>query len=189
MNNKLEKKFIIKVPNDVEVYYHSKKSFIFFKSSITKKRLKSNFNLLLLKNKNNSCYLYVTNEELDGIENKKKLSRKLITSKIKTFLLELVSKICIKLKLIGVGYKISKLKNSNLLHFKLGYSHDLFFKYPSFFNVNVLRKNIIYVSGSSLKNLSTFASILRSYKVPEPYKGKGLLFLNEKIKLKIGKKV
>ena len=188
MNN-LEKKFLIKVPNDVEVYHHSKKTFMIFKSSLIKKRLKSDFNLLLLKNKNDSCYLYVTNEKLNGIENKTSLSRKMTTSKIKTFLLELVSKVCIKLKLIGVGYKIFKLKDSNLLHFKLGYSHDIFFKHPSFFDVNILKKNTIYISGSSLKNLSTFASILRSYKIPEPYKGKGLLFLNEKIKLKIGKKV
>ena len=187
---KLEKKFLIKIPNNVQVYYHSNKSFVFFKNSFSKKKLKVNLNLLFLKNKNNTKYIYITSKKIVNNKNFTKVNLKKTTKlKIENLLLQLMNTICIKLKLVGVGYKVLKKNESNLMHFKLGYSHDIFFKIPCFFKMNTLKKNILYISGNSYENLTTFASIIRSYKIPEPYKGKGILYLNEKINLKIGKKV
>ena len=185
-----EKKFLIKVPSSIKVYYHSNKNSILFKTFTKKKKLNLKLNLLFLKDKNNNSYIYVTTKQINNLKNYNKVNLEKITVlNIKRIFIQLLNTICLKLKLVGVGYKVSKIEESNLLHFKLGYSHSLFFKFPAYFNVNILKGNILYISGSSLENLSSFASIIRSYKVPEPYKGKGVLYLNEKIKLKIGKKV
>ena len=56
-------------------------------------------------------------------------------------------------------------------------------------NVYISKSTIIYISGNSLNNVTQITSNIRSYKKPEPYKGKGILYFNEKIKLKPGKKV
>jgi large subunit ribosomal protein L6 len=58
-------------------------------------------------------------------------------------------------------------------------------------NLNVYshKATTIFISGSSNQNVSQTAALIRSYKKPEPYKGKGILYDNEKIVLKEGKKV
>jgi large subunit ribosomal protein L6 len=58
-------------------------------------------------------------------------------------------------------------------------------------NLNVYshKATTIFISGNSNKNVSQTAALIRSYKKPEPYKGKGILYDNEKIVLKEGKKV
>ena len=96
------------------------------------------------------------------------------------------------MELVGVGYKVflSKTSNNNvLLHFRLGFSHPLFFKIPSKIDVFCHKSTNIYFWGSSLNNISQLASKIKAYKTPEPYKGKGILYKNEKIKLKEGKKI
>jgi len=120
---------------------------------------------------------------------KKKKLRVNVTFRIKKIFTELLNNICIKLKLVGVGYKVSVMNDSNLLHFKLGYSHSIYFKLPLHLKVEVIKGNRVFISGSSLEKSSSFAAFIRSYKLPEPYKGKGILYVNENIKLKIGKKV
>jgi ribosomal protein L6P/L9E len=186
----LKKKFLIQVPNDIQIYYHSNKTSMSFRTLLRKKKLKLELYLMFLKDKNGNSYIYVTSKNLNSRSDFSNINLRTATvSKIKKIFIQLLNNICIKLKLVGVGYKVSKTKTSNILHFKLGYSHDIYFKYPSYFKINILKGNIIYISGSSLENISSFASVIRSYKLPEPYKGKGILYLNEKIKLKLGKKV
>ena len=110
---------------------------------------------------------------------------------IKHLLLEIVSVVYLRLKLVGVGYKASKLESSggNLLMFKLGYSHLLYFKIPNKLGVFSLKFTKLFIYGNSYQDVSQIASIIRSYKAPEPYKGKGILYESEKISLKEGKKV
>jgi len=94
------------------------------------------------------------------------------------------------LKLIGIGYKIFPIDNiKNLYQFKLGFSHSIYYKVPNNINVFIKKNTLIYLSGSSIKNVTQLASNIRSYKKPEPYKGKGILYHNETIKLKQGKKI
>ena len=96
-----------------------------------------------------------------------------------------------KLELIGVGYKVFPVENNlnSILHFKLGFSHSIFFKLTSETKALCFKATNLYLFGNSFNHVNQLASIIRSYKIPEPYKGKGILYKNEKIKLKEGKKV
>lgn len=89
------------------------------------------------------------------------------------------------LELRGVGYTIFKKKNFLVLN--LGFSHKINYKIPSFLNITLDKKNI-HLNGFELQKLKNFASLIRGYKSPEPYKGKGIRYLGENISLKESKK-
>jgi len=186
----LKKKFLISVPEGIKVYQHSDKTRIVFQSSSKIKVLKLNSTVLFLTDINNNCSIYVTgfSRNPSNYEKTKKLQVNAISC-IKKIFSELLNSTCIKLKLVGVSYKVSVMNDCNLLHFKLGYSHSIYFKLPVQLKVEVIKGNKVFISGSSLEKASSFAAFIRSYRLPEPYKGKGILYVNENIKLKIGKKV
>ena len=96
-----------------------------------------------------------------------------------------------KLKLIGVSYKVfdKTLTNLNLIEFKLGYSHSIFLKHYKDVSVICYKSNILFVQSNSYNKLSQVSAMIRNYKIPEVYKGKGILYQNETIKLKQGKKI
>lgn len=95
-----------------------------------------------------------------------------------------------KLRVVGVGFRMSLVFKDFvcLLKLKLGYSHDIYVKVPQYLKVECPNPTLLYVSGSNKHSVQNFASLIRSLKIPEPYKGKGILFENEKIILKEGKK-
>jgi len=84
----------------------------------------------------------------------------------------------------GVGYKASV--NSNVLTLALGFSHNIDYKLPEGISVKVT-KNIIDVSGANKELVGFVASEIRSFRPPEPYKGKGVKYVNETIIRKAGK--
>ena len=100
-------------------------------------------------------------------------------------------KTCKKLKLVGVGYKVFEIAHSNykLLHFKLGYSHNIYYRIPDNVEIVVSQSTKIFISSYDYTLVSAVSSIIKNYKYPEPYKGKGILYFNESIKLKEGKKI
>ena len=187
----LLKKFIIKIPKNIKIIYEEKNNLLLILGEINKKILKLNFKLILLKEKNSIYLTNVTNKNLNNIEKKKiKSLRKNDVNKIKKNILNSSIKINTKLKMVGIGYKVFlDNKINNLLKFKLGYSHFIYYKLPVNMNVSISKSTIIYISGNCLDNVTQITSDIRSYKKPEPYKGKGILYFNEKIKLKPGKKV
>nr|QEM01686.1 50S ribosomal protein L6 [Nephromyces sp. ex Molgula occidentalis] len=92
----------------------------------------------------------------------------------------------IELNFFGIGYKI-KFKNNNLL-IKIKYNHIIKIKLPLFIIKNINDKGTILKLESFNKNLiSLFASRIKVLQKPDPYKGKGILYLYENIKLKLGK--
>ena len=93
----------------------------------------------------------------------------------------------ITLKLTGIGYKASLNLEKNELILKLGFSHVISLQIPSFITIVIIKSNIIMRS-HQLDALMQYAALVRSYKVPEPYKGKGILYKGEKIRRKEGKK-
>lgn len=95
-----------------------------------------------------------------------------------------------KLKLVGVGYKVAKKKviNKMFLELKLGFSHLCEIEVPENLNVTCSNPVTINISGHNRQSVSNFAAYIRSYKFPEPYKGKGILYEDEKIILKDGKR-
>lgn len=91
-----------------------------------------------------------------------------------------------KLELQGVGYKVF-LKGKDL-ELSLGFSHAVIFKAPSGIEFKV-EKNIISISGIDKQLVGQVAADIRSIRKPEPYKGKGVRYVDEHVKTKVGKKV
>lgn len=90
-----------------------------------------------------------------------------------------------KLKIEGIGYK-AEVKGKDLI-LNLGFSHPVEIKAPSGIEFKV-EKNIITVEGTDKQLVGETAAVIRSKRKPEPYKGKGISYIDEKIKRKAGKK-
>jgi large subunit ribosomal protein L6 len=188
----ITKRHIIKVPLHISIFYCTDRHTIIFTDSYVRKTLKLKTKLIIDKNKK---MLKVTKEPLFDISNNEKKKLRLIQTTQVTLLKQLILDIlfisCKKLKLVGVGFRVSYLKvgSYDLLYFKLGYSHAVYFKMPETLNIFCLKSNKIYITGNTSVLLAQVGALIRSYKAPEPYKGKGILYVSEKISLKEGKKV
>jgi len=91
-----------------------------------------------------------------------------------------------KLEIKGVGYRAALEENELVL--SVGFSHLVRFKIPENIEVKVV-KNIITVSGIDKQLVGEVASKIRDIKKPEPYKGKGIRYMNEYVIRKVGKAV
>ncbi len=89
-----------------------------------------------------------------------------------------------KLEISGVGYRVAQ--QGTDLKFNLGFSHDVVYKVPAAVAVSV-EQNIITVSGIDKQQVGQVAAEIRSLKKPEPYKGKGIKYVEEHIIRKSGK--
>jgi large subunit ribosomal protein L6 len=90
------------------------------------------------------------------------------------------------LELSGVGYRAS-LKGKQL-SMQLGFSHDVNFDIPDSIKILVEKQTIIKISGSDKQEVGMIASKIKSYRPPEPYKGKGIKEQGQYILRKEGKK-
>jgi large subunit ribosomal protein L6 len=91
-----------------------------------------------------------------------------------------------KLQLVGVGYR-AQLKGKDL-SLSLGFSHPVVFKVPSDIKVETPSQTEIVVSGIDKQLVGEVAAKIRQYRVPEPYKGKGVRYLDEHVVRKEAKK-
>ena len=89
-----------------------------------------------------------------------------------------------KLEINGVGYK-AEIKGSNIT-LSLGYSHPIEFKLPEGITAKV-DKNMLILTGIDRQALGAAAAKIRSFRAPEPYKGKGVKYIEETITRKAGK--
>lgn len=89
------------------------------------------------------------------------------------------------LDIIGVGYRV-ELKGKNLL-FNIGYSHPIYFIPPEEINIEVPSPTQVKVSGIQKDLVGQVAAKIRSFRKPEPYKGKGIKYTDEVIVRKAGK--
>ncbi|HVS78707.1 MAG TPA: 50S ribosomal protein L6 [Candidatus Saccharimonadales bacterium] len=89
-----------------------------------------------------------------------------------------------KLEINGVGYRVAQ--QGADLKFNLGFSHDVIYKVPAGINVSV-EQNVITVSGIDRQLVGQTAAEIRALKKPEPYKGKGIKYVDERIIRKSGK--
>jgi len=85
--------------------------------------------------------------------------------------------------------KINNKNEKNIFLLKLGLSHPLYLSSNNNINLFCLKFTKLFIFGNSYNMLTQTVANIRLVKWPEPYKGKGILFINEKIKLKVGKKV
>lgn len=93
------------------------------------------------------------------------------------------------LELVGVGYRVSN--QGNLIEFSLGYTHPIFIQLPSELKVETKSERnqnpLIILESCDKQLLGLVCAKIRSFRKPEPYKGKGVLFQGEVIRRKSGK--
>jgi large subunit ribosomal protein L6 len=92
----------------------------------------------------------------------------------------------VDLELVGVGYKASV--NGKKLTLQLGYSHDVVYEIPEGITISCPKPTTIVVGGHSKKQVGDTAALLRGFRKPEPYKGKGVIRAKEFVYRKEGKK-
>jgi len=182
-----KKKYSIKIPKNIKILYCDKKNLITFIGPLLTKSLNLKVKLLLIPSSN---LIIATQKSITGLKGSKKLQGTTI-AKIKQILIEITYVLSRKLNLVGVGYRAFPYENlPNQMYFKLGYSHLIYFKIPSGLSSKCLKFTKIFIHGNTSYDLLTqTAAQIRSCKLPEPYKGKGILYDQETITLKKGKKI
>ena len=93
------------------------------------------------------------------------------------------------LELVGVGYRVSN--QGNVIEFSLGYTHPIFIELPAEVKVETKSERnqnpILMLESCDKQLLGPICAKIRSFRKPEPYKGKGILFKGEVIRRKSGK--
>ncbi len=90
------------------------------------------------------------------------------------------------LEIEGVGYRAS-VQGKNLV-LQLGYSHDVVFPIPAEIKITCEKPTSIAIMGPDRQQVGETAAVIRAYRKPEPYKGKGIKYADEHIRRKEGKK-
>ncbi|MEM1174139.1 MAG: 50S ribosomal protein L6 [Pseudomonadota bacterium] len=91
-----------------------------------------------------------------------------------------------KLELVGVGYRAQA--QGNKLNLSLGFSHPVVHEVPAGITVETPSQTEILVKGADKQIVGQVAADIRSYRPPEPYKGKGVRYSDERVVLKEAKK-
>ncbi|WP_293445677.1 50S ribosomal protein L6 [Persephonella sp.] len=92
----------------------------------------------------------------------------------------------VELEIVGIGYRAAMKGKS--LELQLGYSHPIVYEPPEGIQISV-EGNIIKVSGIDKQKVGQVAAEIRDFRKPDPYKGKGIRYKGEVLKLKAGKSV
>ena len=133
-------------------------------------------------------YFFIKKNKLLISINKKKNKKSILNLYIKLIKLKIkgvLQGFKINLILKGVGFK-AFIENNKLI-LKLGFSHNITILIPE--NIKIINNtNILIFNSIDYIFLNQFVHMIKNYKKPEPYKGKGLLLKNEKILQKEGKK-
>lgn len=94
-----------------------------------------------------------------------------------------------ELELVGVGYRVSN--NGQVLELSLGYTHSIFLQLPNEVKVETkMERNknpMIILESCDKQLLGQICAKIRSFRKPEPYKGKGIRFVGEQVRRKSGK--
>lgn len=91
-----------------------------------------------------------------------------------------------ELELRGVGYRAQM--KGNDLSMQLGYSHDVDYTPPAGIKIEAPKPTLVKVSGIDKQQVGQVAAEIRSFRKPEPYKGKGVRYVGEFVRSKEGKK-
>lgn len=89
------------------------------------------------------------------------------------------------LEIVGVGYRAQAKGKGLVLH--LGFSHAIDFPAPSGIDFELPNQTTIVVRGADKQQVGHTAAVIRSFRPPEPYKGKGVRYKNEQVRRKAGK--
>lgn len=121
--------------------------------------------------------------------NDSKISRSLwgtTQRRVKNLVNDVANGVTINLELVGVGYRASV--QGNNLSLQLGFSHDVVYPLPAGITVKCEKPTSIAITGADRQLVGQVAAEVRSYRQPEPYKGKGVIRQGEFVIRKEGKK-
>ncbi|OGL31150.1 50S ribosomal protein L6 [Candidatus Saccharibacteria bacterium RIFCSPHIGHO2_12_FULL_41_12] len=124
----------------------------------------------------------IVTRENDEIENRSKHG--LMRSLIQNMIIGVTKGFEKQLEVNGVGFRVALAGTD--LKMNLGFSHEVVYPVPEYVKAEV-KQNVITISGISKQQVGQVAAEIRSLKKPEPYKGKGIKYVGEKIIRKSGK--
>lgn len=192
----LAKKYIIKLPKNIQIYYFFKNSLLVCEGPLGKKQLVINKYLIIFVNSLSVGVDVISFNKLpNNLKKKIKSIQGTTVSLIKQLIQDVLNQLCEKLKLVGVGYRAlpyelsANKDNFNSFLFKLGFSHQIYFKSWDNVKLKCTKNTNLFLFSNSYQHLTQTLAVIRLLKKPEPYKGKGILYNNEKIVLKEGKKI
>ena len=187
------KTYKIKIPKQVSIFYSEQKQCLILQGQLRSQ-------VFLLQTKVNLLHKLSVIKTTSGIfkktsKNRMKNLKQMqgsFHSLLKRTVFEVSILLCKKLKLVGVGFKVFLLNyfNKKILHLKLGFSHDIYLLLLENTRVVDFKSNTrIFVLGKVYTDVLKIISLIRLFKKPEPYKGKGVLYEKETVTLKEGKKL
>lgn len=151
------------------------------------KLIKNDKNLFVVGPKGSICLdiSFLTKQDLTFFEKKTKKSTffRLFQKAIIGVGLNFVT----RLTFVGVGFRIESIEN-NFMKLKLGFSHLVYIRIPEHIKVFTTKKTFLILTCIDEQLLKEFSSKIRSYRKLDVYKGKGILYKNQSIILKEGKK-
>jgi len=177
----------IKIPLNISV--EIEKNLLLIKGPLGQKTITLLIKVLIDKNKKEIFITDILNSECLG---NKKLNNKALQGStfalIKQHFLGVSIGFRKQLNIVGVGYRAFIENNSNILTLKLGYSHPVMITIPNNLKIVCLKPTVISIFGIDKQKVNEMAAKIKSYKIPEPYKGKGIIYQDEKIIRKEGKR-
>lgn len=177
MNKLLNAMLVLNIPQKVSITIAD--DWIIVKGPLgTKKKKKAQG--IFLQVDNNARKIWLLNKTLK--------EKHFYFSMLNKIILGVLYGYCIKINIVGVGYKA--VIEDSYLKLKVGFSHNVNYKIPSEISLKVLTQRLltIVISGNDYQQVTQVAAEIRALKPAEPYKGKGIRYANEIIKKKEGKK-
>ncbi len=168
----------INIPEDVKVEIKGDMIQVTGPKGSLEKRLPP---CLLLDRKGNSLFCRVKNME----DHSQKAILGTMVRIIGNMILGVEQEFKKGLELVGVGYRANVEGDKLILH--LGFSHPIEYQIPKGIIIEI-EKNIIWVKGVSKELVGEVAAQIRRFRKPEPYKGRGIKYVDEVIRRKVGKK-
>nr|YP_009051062.1 ribosomal protein L6 [Galdieria sulphuraria]AIG92506.1 ribosomal protein L6 [Galdieria sulphuraria] len=174
-------KLPISIPQNVNVYLEDDHIVVKGKEGELRKQLVEQITFTIREENNRSILMIGKNKQ----DNKTNELYGLYRTLINNMIIGVNTKFSKYLELKGVGYR-SQLENK-ILTLNLGYSHPIKFVIPDSISIEIENNTIIKISGIDKQLVGEVASRIRNFRLPEPYKGKGIHYRGEYIKLKAGK--
>jgi ribosomal protein L6P/L9E len=162
-------KFNISIPAKIKIYNILNYNFLVVEHLNSKFFLKLSTNTHFFK-KNNTFSFVSENFSLNTILTIRSFFQKLLKLEKKE------QKFCYKKVLLkGLGFKVLSIIQNEFIELKLGYSHNVKIPIPADSNLKIyFNKNMIIVEGLSKVKVGNFANKIKSYRLPDSYKGKGI---------------
>lgn len=170
-------KLPIRIPSDVEIMYNELNFTVKGKFGTLENQIPQ---ILGIEQKDGILIVKLKNKTRNG-----KALHGLYRTLIQNMIIGVSEQFEIILNLTGVGYRASV--QENLLVLNLGYSHTVDLVIPDQLNVEVKQNTTIHLKSYDKEKLGLFAAQVRSWRPPEPYKGKGISYEGETIQRKAGK--